>query len=118
MRKMVTAALVAAGVAAALAVPAATASATASPMVTRVGCFGPFPSKWPVKIHRDGQPDQCFQFWNGGGETLLVNDYYQWVSSGSYRIVIDYPPNKQKSLNPGDQVDVPGGFLQEIHVVG
>lgn len=95
----------------------ASEAATASPMWNRVSCYGPF-SVWPVKIVHYGWDDQCFQFPNGGGETLYSNDYYDEVWSGSYRIIVYYQGKPAHSLNPQDSYKVPGGLLQKIVVIG
>ncbi|HEY4460876.1 MAG TPA: hypothetical protein VGN81_41630 [Pseudonocardiaceae bacterium] len=123
MRTMFKAALVAAGVAAAVVTSTASANAaspastaqTASPAYTRVGCFGPY-IIWPVKISRAGTQDQCFQF--TGGETLNVQDHYDSVWSGSYRITVYYQGQQPHSLDPEQGFSLKNGFLQSITVIG
>ncbi len=94
-----------------------TPHATASPSFIRVSCVGPY-LKWPVKIVHYGWQDQCFQFPNGGGETLWSNDYYDEVWAGGYRITVYYAGDTPHSRNPGEKVVEPGGLLQKIVELG
>ena len=123
MQKKFAALAVAVAIAGLGAVSTASASAstttpnTVSPSFTRVSCYGPY-VKWPVKIVHYGWDDQCFQFPNGGGETLYSNDYYDEVWAGGYRITIYYAGDTPHSRNPGEKLVEPGGLLQKIVVIG